>query len=274
MNGIRQALTPLALVLGGVLTSLPVHADIFPVTDAHCALMKAQKVIGDDNPLGCERLRVVTFRHHDFDGNDQRAGKVVVLDAVAKNVQVIFDALHARGFMLKGARLMEEYAADDNAAMADNNTSAFNGRKITGGSSWSIHAYGAAIDLNPLQNPFISIDSSGSASIAPAAAARLSVNRLDYRPNKPVLNGKVEEVVGLFADNGFINWGGYWNFPVDYQHFEPGTKAFVMRLANAPAAEAQQLFERYVEDYRRCMTRQADKPQALARKLCAEDLMT
>ena len=261
---------PLAIVS---LFAIPALADIQPVTPEHCALMTQQGVISDANPVACERLRVVTFRHHDFDGNDQQVGKVVVLDAVAKNVQIIFDTLYERGFVLSGARLMEAYEGSDEASMADNNTSAFNGRNITDGSSWSNHAYGAAIDLNPLQNPFISIGQDGRATIAPAASARLSVNRLDQRPNKAMLAGKAEEVVGVFADNGFINWGGYWNFPIDYQHFELGNKTFIKRLASSSPEDAERIFDRYVKTYRRCVVRNSAKPDAVARKVCAERSM-
>jgi hypothetical protein len=273
MDIIKPAIRALPLAIFGSLLAIPALADIQPVTPEHCALMAEQGVISDANPVGCERLRVVTFNHHDFDGNDQRVGKVVVLDAVAKNVQIIFDALYDRGFVISSARLMEDYAGSDDASMDDNNTSAFNGRNITGGGSWSNHAYGAAIDLNPLQNPFISIGQDGSATIAPVAAARSSVNRLDQRPNKPLLAGKAEEVVALFADNGFINWGGYWNFPIDYQHFELGNKTFIKRLASSSPEAAEQIFDSYVSTYRHCVARNSTLPEAVARKVCAERAM-
>jgi hypothetical protein len=273
MNTTRQtALYGVMLAASGLL-GVAVHADVQAVSDQHCAVMKAHQVMSDGNPVGCERLRVVTFRHHDFDGNDQRSGKVVVLDAVAQPVQAIFDALYARGFALAGARLMEDYEGDDDAAMAANNTSAFNGRKITGGTLWSIHAYGVALDINPLQNPFIGIDASGGARIVPPASARLAVNRGDNRPGKSPLPGKVEELIGLFADNGFLNWGGYWNYPIDYQHFEPGSRAFVRQLASASADEARQLFEDHIQRYRRCLADQTGVSQAVARQRCAEQGM-
>lgn len=273
MDTIKHTVRALPLAIVGSLLALPALAEIQPVTPEHCALMGQKGVISPANPVGCERLRVVTFRHHDFNGNDQRIGKVVVLDAVANNVQIIFDTLYDRGFALSSARLMEDYEGSDDASMDDNNTSAFNGRNITGGGNWSNHAYGAAIDLNPLQNPFISIGEDGRATIAPVAAARSSVNRLDLRPNKAVLVGKAEEVVALFADNGFINWGGYWNFPIDYQHFELGNKTFIKRLASSSPEDAERIFDRYVKTYRRCVVRSSAKPDALARKICAQRAM-
>lgn len=273
MDTIKHRTWALSLAIFSSVASMSALADIQPVTPEHCSQMRQQGVISDSNPVGCERLRLVTFSHHDFDGNDQRIGQVVVLDAVAKNVQIIFDILYDRGFVLSSAKLMENYAGDDAASMADNNTSAFNGRKITGGGSWSNHAYGAAIDLNPVQNPFISIGQDGRATIAPVASARLAVNRLDQRPGKALLAGKAEEVVALFADYGFINWGGYWNYPIDYQHFEVGNKTFIKLLASSPPEDAERTFDRYVKTYRRCVAGSAQQPEAVARKQCAEKVM-
>lgn len=273
MDLIKHTILALPLAVIGATVSISAHADVQRISPEHCALMVSQGVMTDSNPVSCERLRVVTFKHHDFDATDGQTGKVVVLDALAKHVQVVFDTLYERGFALAKARLIEDYSGDDDASMADNNTSAFNGRRITGGSNWSNHAYGAAIDLNPLQNPFISIGENGRATIAPVAAARFSVNRLDQRPGKAVLTGKAEEVVEIFARNGFINWGGYWNFPIDYQHFEVGNKAFIKHLVSISAPEAEQAFNRYVRNYQRCVTRRAGQPVEVARKVCAEKAM-
>lgn len=148
-----------------------------------------------------------------------------------------------------------------------------NGRPITGGTLWSIHAYGVALDINPLQNPYVAIDGAGGARIAPAAAGRLSLNRRDNRPGKAPLAGKVEDLVGLFADNGFVNWGGYWNYPIDYQHFEPGSRAFALKLASVSGEEAERLFENHVQRYRVCLAGRRQQPEAAARQACAEQVM-
>ena len=92
--------------------------------------------------------------------------------------------------------------------MDDNNTSASNARPMTGGKQWSMHAYGVAIDINPPQNPYPSFDDDeGVAHVLSAKAAKTSVNCMDCRPNKPGRLGRAEEVVDIFANNGFLSWG-------------------------------------------------------------------
>jgi hypothetical protein len=115
--------------------------------------------------------------------------------------------LHQRGFPLARAKPIEHYHGDDAASMQDNNTSAFNNRPIAGGGPPSLHAYGLAIDINPLQNPFVQPDQQGSARVSPPAATAY-LNRLAVRPGKPVRRGMAEDVTDLFAEYGFTVWGG------------------------------------------------------------------
>jgi hypothetical protein len=61
-----------------------------------------------------------------------------------------------------------------------------------------------------------------------------------------------EPVVDLFAEHGFVEWGGYWRNPIDYQHVQVGRK-LAARLARLPAAEARALFERFAEKSRACV---------------------
>ena len=129
-------------------------------------------------------------------------------------------------------------------------------RLVAGGSSISLHAYGLAIDLNPVQNPFLK-RSGAQAGISPKASARFA----DRRNVKP---GMSEPVVEVFAEHGFVVWGGEWRDPTDYQHFQV-SRRFAGELARAPAAEAKRMFERHVERYRGCMR----APNA-TRRLCAK----
>jgi hypothetical protein len=102
-------------------------------------------------------------------------------------------------------------SAEDELSMEDDNTSAFNCRGIPGSSRWSLHAYGRAIDINPLLNP--SIDSAGT--LEPKnAAVYLDRKRID-----PGLLHSGDDAVRAFTDRGWT-WGGNWKSPVDYQHFE------------------------------------------------------
>ena len=245
---------------------------IKPIDAQRCALLNEKGVISPSNPVGCDRLRAVTFQHVDFMG-ERAQGEVTVLDAVAPSVLEIFQELRQQRFPLNKALGIEHYEGSDAASMADNNTSAFNARAVTGGSRLSLHAYGVAIDLNPLQNPFISISTDGAAMIDPVAAARSYVNRLDYRPGKPERAGLAEPVVDVFARHGFINWGGYWNYPVDYQHFEIAPRSFVEQLAAVSPGQAALLFEGYKSEYRACLVEHYEGSPISQRAYCAERTM-
>jgi hypothetical protein len=263
----RPRLTTLALLTAATLLSGVARADIASVSTEQCRQMQASGVMPANAPVGCDRLRTVSFQHLDFDGA-ARTGTVVVLDAVAPRVQTIFDTLRTLNFPLQQAVPIERFSGDDNASMNANNTSAFNARPISGGSAWSLHAFGVAIDVNPVQNPYIVLGTDGVAAVRPPAAARTAVNRLDDRPDKPKRPGMAEAVVDVFADNGFIGWGGYWNFPIDYQHFEIGSRGFAQRLARASPDAARQLFEEQVARYARCMSDARALDHAGARAAC------
>jgi hypothetical protein len=155
---------------------------------------------------------------------------------------------------------MNEYDGDDDASMDRNNTSSLNVRPVAGGNSISVHAYGLAIDLNPLQNPFLQ-RAGAEFSVSPKAGVAY-VGRKSPRP------GMSESVVDVFAYHGFTVWGGEWNNPIDYQHFQV-SRALADRLARLPAADAKDLFDRHVARYRGCLrTRHGD--EASARRSCAK----
>ncbi|BEV14756.1 M15 family metallopeptidase [Herbaspirillum sp. DW155] len=221
------------------------HAGITPVSPAQCARMQASKVITAGNPVPCSRLATVSFDYTDFDGAT-RQGAVVVLDAVAPQVESLFGELLLRSFPLAGARALEAYEGDDQRSMADNNSSAFNGRPVTGGGGWSKHAYGAAIDINPLQNPYVSQAGSPQQEVLPPQGAAW----LQRTPPRP---GMAEEVISVFYEHGFLVWGGQWKQPIDYQHFEIGSRSFIQTLVSLPKAQARAEFERYVARYRQCV---------------------
>lgn len=241
------------------------------MTPATCAAMKDAHVLADASPVPCDRLREVSFRFVDFTG-ETRLGRVVVMDALASHVQALFDDLHARRFPLRRAVPMQAYRGDDDAAMDDDNTSGFNARLVAGSSQWSLHAYGLAIDLNPVENPFIEIADDGrSLRVSPAASGREFVNRREPRPGKPPRSGLAEAVVDLFAEHGLLVWGGDWNSPIDYQHFEAGDHAFAQRLAQATPSDAASLVDARIARYRRCRAAPAaaGSPEALRARCVA-----
>jgi len=137
---------------------------------------------------------------------------------------------------------MHHYNGDDHAAMADNNTSCYIDRNIIGGTKKSLHAYGLAIDINPIENPFVTMDSDkGTATYDPQAGLAYA-NRLEKRLGKPKRSGMAEEVIGIFSANGFYWWGGYWDTPIDYQHFQLNGMLAELYLTMKPQA-AKSLFK-------------------------------
>src|SRR5205085_493219 len=109
-----------------------------------------------------------------------RDGEIVVLDAVADQALAIFAGLRMRRFPIQQARLMNAYDGDDDASIEANNTSAFNDRRVVGTDSISMHAYGVAIDINPVQNP--SYDRvNGVRTLVPKAGAEYA-DRKRLRP--------------------------------------------------------------------------------------------
>jgi hypothetical protein len=107
---------------------------------------------------------------------------------------------------------VDAYDGDDDASMADNNTSAFNCREITGGGALSRHSFGVAIDINPVQNPYVNDD-----LVLPAAGS-------DYATRSPLRPGMIsrpDPVTRTLSDIGW-EWGGDWDDPIDYQHVSTG----------------------------------------------------
>ena len=145
--------------------------------------------------------------HWDFDGQP-RPGELVVYSADAEPMRRVFAELFAARFPIEQVRLIDEFGGDDDRSMAANNTSAFNCRYVKGSTRWSQHAVGRAIDINPVQNPYIT-----RGGVDPPAG-RDYVRRDGNRQGVIVANGPV---VKAFARIGW-GWGGRWASP-DYQHF-------------------------------------------------------
>ena len=161
-------------------------------------------------PVEPARLRRVNVEHIGFDGQTHR-GELIVHEDLVPDVIAIFEQLYRLGYPVEKIRTVDHYSdADDELSMEDNNTSAFNCRKIPGTNEWSPHAYGRAIDINTLLNPCLY----ASGYFEPQnAAVYLDRNRTD-----PGLLHSDDPAVRIFTDRGW-QWGGYWMTP-DYQHFE------------------------------------------------------
>jgi hypothetical protein len=243
-------------VFSSVLTEIaiaqPVQGEIdtiAPISAAFCADMRAHHVLGSDPKVGCERLRLVKFSYFGFDDKIHDDGEMVVMDAAAPHVLRIFERLRKMQFPISKARPMNDYNGDDDASTRGNNSSAFNDRNVAGGDSLSLHAYGLAIDLNPVQNPYLT-RSGGALRIDPPAGAD-HINRMNERPSQRLRSGMAEAVIRVFADDGFLIWGGYWHEPIDYQHFQTSRK-LAERLAGLSSSDATQSFDRVVDRFQTC----------------------
>lgn len=222
---------------------------IVPVDRALCADMKAHNVIRAGAVVGCERLSLIRFSYVGYDGGVHADGEIMVMDAVAENVLRIFTKLREMRFPIAKARLINNYDGNDDASIADDNTSAFNSRNVAGTNALSLHAYGLAIDLNPLENPYVQY-SGGKPIFSPPAGAAYT-NRLKGQPEKQFRLGLAEAVIDVFADEGFVVWGGTWKSSTDYQHFQVG-RGLAAQLARLAPGEAKTAFTQHVERYRAC----------------------
>jgi len=161
-------------------------------------------------------LTELRYLHMTYLGFDHRAhtGEMVVHGDMATDVTHVFKRLYEARWPVRWMRLVDNYSGDDDRSMAANNTSAYNCRRISGSPAWSDHAYGSAIDINPVQNP----DLLGR-SIRPRSGARYAtVDRSGAAPAPLGVITTNSVVVGAFADFGWF-WSGDWTALKDYQHF-------------------------------------------------------
>ena len=175
--------------------------------------MTDKEIWQEQCPVKFEQLNLLTMKYCDFDQNIQ-IGQMIVHQAIAKNTIAIFNELFNIKFPIANMNLIDHYNGNDELSMADNNSSSFNYRKIANSNQYSMHAYGLAIDINPIQNPYIQIFRENlSVSVLP----KLGVDYLN-RNNQRL--GMVEPIVGIFKKLGLTVWGGDWNDPLDYHHFQ------------------------------------------------------
>lgn len=167
------------------------------------------KSMPDNASVGYDDLRYLTVFYYDFIGRVKK-GELVCNKAIAHDLLCVFRALFSREYPINSIRLIDEFNASDEASMQANNTSCFNYRTIAGSRTLSRHAFGMAIDINPLQNPCVR-----GSSVQPATAT-------DYVDRTKDFPHKIDETdfcKQVFESFGF-RWGGHWRSVKDYQHFE------------------------------------------------------
>jgi D-alanyl-D-alanine carboxypeptidase len=159
-------------------------------------------------PVGPAQLLRLDVSYWDFAGR-RRVGSIVIRSAAARDLLSVFRKLYAARFPMRRLRPVEAYKGSDDVSMAADNTSGFNCRFVSGTRRWSQHAYGLALDLNPVENPYV------HGGLVEPPAGRRYLDRSRRRPGM-VVSGDV--VVRAFASIGW-RWGGYWTSAKDYQHF-------------------------------------------------------
>lgn len=160
-------------------------------------------------PVPLSDLRLIRVSYHDFDG-ERQIGRLVANKDATEALVGVFEVMWNESFKIRRMYLVDRYEANDNRSMRHDNTSAFNCRYVAGTTSWSEHAYGRAIDINPVENPYVRSDGSTSPKKGAPYADRT-------QHAKGMIHAK-GPVVRAFSAVGW-GWGGYWSSAQDYQHF-------------------------------------------------------
>ena len=171
------------------------------------------KSFKEDCTLPREDLRYLHVLHKDINGVEHE-GEMIVNKHIAEDVLDILRELYENDYPIEKIRLVDEYGADDELSMEDNNSSCFNFRFVPRTTRPSKHGLGLAVDINTLYNPYITTVN-GKRNIDP-------VNAGPYADREADFDYKLEKgdlCYNLFIEHGFT-WGGEWKNSKDYQHFE------------------------------------------------------
>jgi peptidoglycan LD-endopeptidase CwlK len=161
------------------------------------------------------RQKILKLKYFSFDGKIHR-GQIVIDKDLVKDIKKIFKFARGEKFPIfsvipvSDPRFRKNGRWDDDLSMIANNTSAFNYRVKTGGGDLSNHAYGRAIDINTVQNPYVK----GKLILPPNGS---------YVPNAAGTLTEDHPIVKMFVRLGW-DWGGNWTRLQDYQHFEKPLK--------------------------------------------------
>jgi len=165
-------------------------------------------------PVDTVDLRYLRLAYINFEG-EERIGELIVNKDVADDVVNIMRELYEIGYPINQMRLVSDFNGNDWQSIEADNTSAFNCRNATGSKKWSKHSYGKAIDINPIENPYIS--RKGHISHKASQKYRRRLHRNSSMADRAVLL-KNDEATQIFKSYGF-SWGGEWKYTKDYQHF-------------------------------------------------------
>ncbi|HEY7207356.1 MAG TPA: M15 family metallopeptidase [Gaiellaceae bacterium] len=161
-------------------------------------------------PVGPAQLRRLRLSFWGFDGA-RHTGELVAAAAAVRPLVAVFRRLYRERFPIRRMEPIDVFHGSDEASLAADNTAAFNCRYAVapGPHRWSAHAYGTAIDVDPIENPYLL-----GGRVHPRAGRRY-LARARVRPGMAVPGGSL---VAAFASVGW-SWGGRWTGSPDYQHF-------------------------------------------------------
>lgn len=168
----------------------------------------------ENKDITLDQLAYVSVKHYDMNGKIQ-TGELVVNKMIAQDVVEIFYELYQNQYPIEKIILIDEYDADDEKSMSDNNTSCFNYR-VTKRGTLSNHALGRAIDLNPKINPDVYPDETLPANAVIYRNRDVAACKGEYADD---MIDKQDLAYKIFTKHGFF-WGGNWKTHQDYQHFE------------------------------------------------------
>jgi hypothetical protein len=173
------------------------------------AAVAARSTWTPECPIRLEELAYVTVAHWGFDGR-AHTGELLIRAEHAEDVVEVFERLFDARFPIEQMRVTGADELDAPPTGDQNVTGAFVCRRVVGGSgSWSMHAVGEAIDINPFHNPYVR----GDLVIPELASAYADRDRI--RPGM-IVEGDV--VVQAFDEIGW-RWGGRWSGLTDPMHF-------------------------------------------------------
>lgn len=199
------------MLLAGPLVADEMRGTFGPIPDDVWTRMQGVSWHSDLPCPAREALSLLTLPYVDFYG-DTREGRMIVARAAAEDMLDIFADIMAAGYPIQSMRLVHEFGGDDGLSMSANNTSAFNCRVVSGTTRLSQHALGLAVDINPVQNPFVT----SRHTSPPAGDGFDEANERGAEVPGVIRPG--DEVVQAFKARGW-GWGGDWTSLKDYQHF-------------------------------------------------------
>lgn len=197
--------------------------DYFSINDIRIDDEIYNRIVGksyrENSSISLDELKYLQLLHYNFQ-HEVQVGEMIVNSQIAEDVINIFKELFINEYEIQSIYLVDNYwtgdpVSTDTASIENNNTSCFNYREVTGGSNLSNHAYGCAIDINPQQNPYVWYGDDGSPQWTHSNAAPFVERNtgLDH-----VITSE-DICYTIFSQYGF-EWGGNWEDPIDYQHFQ------------------------------------------------------